>query len=55
MCDTLIALGNSTKEGNVIFGKYSDRPSSEMQLITYNPSETHLRDEEVTCTYITIP
>jgi dipeptidase len=34
MCDTLVALGNSTKDGNVVFGKNSDRQQSEAQLIT---------------------
>jgi len=55
MCDTLVALGNSTKEGNVIFGKNSDRPSSEAQLITYSPAMRHIKEKSVECTYITIP
>ncbi|MFW9928442.1 MAG: carcinine hydrolase/isopenicillin-N N-acyltransferase family protein, partial [Candidatus Thorarchaeota archaeon] len=55
MCDTLIALGNTTLEGHVIFGKNSDRPSSEAQLITYTPATHHSKEEEVKCTYITIP
>lgn len=55
MCDTLIALGNSTKDGSVIFGKNSDRPRDEVQLITYSPRSKHLRDEEVNCTYTPIP
>ncbi len=41
MCDTLIALGNSTEDGSVIFGKKSDRPSNEIQLITYNSRIKH--------------
>ena len=28
-CDTMVALGNSTKSGNVIFAKNSDRPLGE--------------------------
>jgi len=55
MCDTLVALGNSTKEGHVIFGKNSDRPSSEAQLITYSPAMRHSKEKMVNCTYITIP
>ena len=46
MCDTLVALGNSTTDGSVIFGKNSDRPLDEVQLITYSPRSKHLRDEE---------
>jgi len=55
MCDTLVALGNSTKDGNVVFGKNSDRPQSEAQLVTYLPRTQHSKGEEVKCTYISIP
>jgi secernin len=55
MCDTLVALSNSTSEGYVIFGKNSDRPSGEAQLITFTPAKHHFKEEEVNCTYITIP
>ncbi len=55
MCDTLVALENSTKDGSVIFGKNSDRPNAEVQLITYNPRTTYSKDEELKCTYITVP
>jgi len=56
MCDTFIALGNSTEDGSVIFGKNSDRPFfSEVQLITYSPKTKYPKGEQVKCTYITIP
>lgn len=55
MCDTLVALGNSTKDGTVVFGKNSDRPQNEAQLITYNPGMDYPKGEEVECTYLTIP
>ncbi|MFX0041713.1 MAG: peptidase C69 [Candidatus Hodarchaeota archaeon] len=55
MCDTLVALGNSTKDGCVLFGKNSDRPSNEVQLITYSPRTKYSMGEEVKCTYISIP
>jgi len=55
MCDTLVATGNSTEDGNVVFGKNSDRPQDEAQLITYNPRIQYKNGEEVRCTYITIP
>ena len=55
MCDTFIALGNSTRDGSVIFGKNSDRHSDEVQLITYSPRKSHPKGEELRCTYITIP
>lgn len=55
MCDTLIALGNSTEDGNVIFGKNSDRPFNEVQLITYSPRMQHEKDTSLKCTYLEIP
>ncbi len=55
MCDILVALGNSTKDGSVIFGKNSDRPYMEAQLITYMPRTKYSKGEEVKCTYISIP
>ncbi|MBY9017839.1 MAG: C69 family dipeptidase [Candidatus Lokiarchaeota archaeon] len=55
MCDTLVALGNSTDNGNVIFGKNSDRPQNEIQLITYAPKIQHVEGDMVNCTYISIP
>ncbi len=55
MCDTFVALKSSTKTGNVIFGKNSDRPQSEVQLITYAPKKINIEDEQVKCTHISIP
>ncbi len=55
MCDTLVALNNSTKDKSVIFGKNSDRPQDEAQLITYVPRIRYSKGEDVKCTYITIP
>jgi secernin len=55
MCDTLVALENSTQDGSVIFGKNSDRPNDEVQLITYNPRTTYSKREKLKCTHISIP
>lgn len=55
MCDTLVALENSTQEGSVIFGKNSDRPNEEVQLITFSPRVTYPKGEQLKCTYISIP
>ena len=55
MCDTLVALGNATKDGSVVFGKNSDRPSTEAQLITYMPANEYPTKEDLKCTYISIP
>jgi len=55
MCDTLIALPEATLNDFMIFGKNSDRPQDEVQLITHVPNQTHKTDEQVKCTYISIP
>jgi len=55
LCDTLVALGNSTEDNSVIFGKNSDRPESEIQLITYAPRKQYSKGNELSCTYISIP
>ncbi|MFX0005230.1 MAG: peptidase C69 [Promethearchaeota archaeon] len=54
MCDTLIALGNSTQDGSVIFGKNSDRPFNEVQLITYSPRINYNKGDTLKCTYLEI-
>ncbi len=55
MCDTYIALGNSTKFGNVIFGKNSDRLYDEVQLITYNSRMRYSKGDDLKTTHISIP
>jgi secernin len=55
MCDTYLALGNSTRDGSIIFGKNSDRTISEPQLITSKPRMNYPKCEELSCTYISIP
>ena len=55
MCDIYIALGNSTKANNVVFGKNSDRPLNEVQLITYAPRMRYSKGDTLKCTRISIP
>lgn len=55
MCDTLVALGNATDDGSVIFAKNSDRETNEVHEIVYIPRKKYTRDNSVRCTYITIP
>lgn len=55
MCDTIVALGAASREGNTLFGKNSDREPDETQNIAIVPHKTHKDGEEVKCTYITIP
>lgn len=54
MCDTLVALKNSTKDGVTIFAKNSDREPNEPQALEFYPRKEH--DEEfLDCTYIRVP
>ncbi|MCG3222661.1 MAG: C69 family dipeptidase [Candidatus Heimdallarchaeota archaeon] len=55
MCDTVVALGNSTKDGSIIFGKNSNREPNEVHNIEYIPKEKYKPNSEVKCTYIKIP
>lgn len=54
-CDTMVALGNSTRSGNLIFAKNSDRPLTEPQPLVVFPAKDHAPGMTVTCTYIEIP
>lgn len=54
MCDTMVALGNSTKHGQVIFAKNSDRQANEPHLLIRIPRQSHAPDSKVQCTYISI-
>lgn len=55
MCDTLVALSNFTKNGNLIFAKNSDRESDEAQGIIRIPRISWGKDETLQCTFISIP
>lgn len=55
MCDTFVALGNSTKDGSVIFGKNSDREPNEAHKLNLVPHAQHKKGAKVACTYIEIP
>jgi dipeptidase len=54
MCDTLVALGNSTADGNTIFGKNSDRDPNEAHELILIPAAEHPGNSKVKCTYIEI-
>lgn len=54
MCDTMIALGNSTRTGFNIFAKNSDRDPNEPQYYTFVPASDHLPGSKVQATYIEI-
>jgi len=55
MCDTIVALGNATADGSVIFAKNSDREPNEAQEVVFAPRATHPPGSNVRCTYVEIP
>lgn len=54
MCDTLVALGNCTAHGNVIFAKNSDRQPQEPHILIRIPRTKHAPNSKVKCTYIEV-
>ncbi len=57
MCDTLVALGNSTVDGSVLFAKNSDRQPNEPHIMIRVPRMRHDLEQNkyVKTTYIEIP
>uniref|UniRef100_A0A915HH66 Secernin-2 n=1 Tax=Romanomermis culicivorax TaxID=13658 RepID=A0A915HH66_ROMCU len=53
-CDTFVILPPLTKNGVVIFGKNSDRPSVEIQEVIYQNAQNHSANTKIKCTYIEI-
>ncbi len=55
MCDTLVALGNATVDGSVLFAKNSDREPNEAHHLLLAPHARHTAGSSVQCTYVSIP
>lgn len=55
MCDTIVALGNSTADGSVLFAKNSDRDPNEAHEVVLVDRQKHMRGTQLKCTYIEIP
>lgn len=54
MCDTFVALGNSTASGRVLFAKNSDRQPNECHLMIRVPGRRYPKGSRLKCTYIEI-
>lgn len=50
----MVALGNSTKDGSVIFAKNSDRQPNEALIMIRIPRKQHGEGAKVRCTYIEV-
>lgn len=55
MCDTLVAIGNTTADGTVILAKNSDREPNEAHVLVHIPHAHHEPGSAVKCTYIEVP
>jgi dipeptidase len=54
-CDSLVALGNATADGSVLFAKNSDRPAGECQPMLQIERAAHAAGASVRCQYVEIP
>lgn len=55
MCDTMVALGNTTASGGTLFAKNSDRDANEAQAVEIFGAKDHEPGGCVQLTYIAIP
>ena len=55
MCDTFVALPDASLNGNLIFGKNSDRPNGEIQQVVSFPAQMYASNDSLQCTYLQIP
>ena len=55
MCDTVVAVGSTTKDKSVIFGKNSNRVPNEAHNIEYIKGKKYKSNIKVKCTYISVP
>ena len=54
-CDTMVALPSATANGQVIFGKNSDRPQEEAQPLVQRPCKVHVGDGEAGAQFVEVP
>ena len=54
-CDTMVALPSSTKYGQTLFAKNSDRPTEECQPLVQRPNTSHASGTVVRCQFIDLP
>ena len=54
MCDTMVALGHTTRDGNVLFAKNSDRQPNEIHVMVRVPGQHFQPGSKVKCTFIEI-
>jgi secernin len=55
MCDIVIALPDSTKNNTLCFGKNSDRPAGECQVLYFSEGRRAGSENTIDCSYLKIP
>lgn len=55
MCDLLVALPDSTRNGYTLFGKNSDRPAGESQVLYFSSGRERGHDSAIQCSYVEVP
>lgn len=51
-CDTMVALPNSTRHGQTLFAKNSDRPEEECQPLVHRGRARHASDARTRCQFV---
>ena len=54
-CDTMVALGATTRNGQTLFAKNSDRPTNECQPLVLHERQTHATGTTVRCYALELP
>lgn len=55
MCDLIVALPDATKGNKVLFGKNSDRPAGECQVLFFGEARKSSPSRHVQCSYVSVP
>jgi secernin len=55
VCDLLVAMPDATVGGRIIFGKNSDRPAGECQVLYFGSSRPGRPASRVKCSYVGVP
>jgi secernin len=54
-CDTMVALGRVTAQGQTLFAKNSDRPADECQPLASHPRRSHPSGATLACQFVEMP
>lgn len=54
-CDTMVALGSTTQNGQTIFAKNSDRPANECQPLELHEGQVHAAGAQTRCQFVSLP